>query len=731
MNEIAVLDKFLDYDQVEDLISRLRKNPKTGLILRGNCLGAEGAQILGNYLVEETCELKSLSLEWNQLGSTGCIVLANALEKNTSVTHLDLRNNSIKNDGAHAICKCLNVNSSLRSIDIRWNQINDGICFKECLTKRLPPLKLNISGNHLPESTNILMQNWIDGEDNDEDEDEDEDVDDDVQRDQDTENNINSSSNKQNKQGTSKNNNTHTGINMSRTNGMLDAVNSRLSKETILLRKQCNSVQDEMVNLSKQLELSAVRITELEQLLLKEQYKIKQNDEILKNTVTKITIQKEEKVRLINTFSNEREDIINENKKQLKICDEEISNICIERDRAVMDMKNIQLHNENTILQMDNLVNTNNQERNTLTNEINNLKEKLNIITLSENKLRSENIIFKTKEKDSIEQLERLENESLKARETADNDYKNAIIERENSENNTRNEYQQKLSDANDKIFKQNEEMTNLHKKVAELESASSTIIADMELKCTNSVAQAREDETKRTEITISDLKNKIDMFVNSRDELEKRCQEYLNEMTENQASQKTINTRLTTQLNSSEVEIERLRTLYTTLKNENNNLNNTNDNNESELKELRQKVKLLEEVHIDMRSKLTISIKSQQDLEDKTKIFQLKQEKYDSDRQIEFFNVKKSILSTIQREFDTLQTSLGVPSQSLSAMSSPVTSSKKLTKETNPKSKSSDFEIEDEAQKEEEEEQSEYSSSGSEEESEEVGSESDSGADV
>lgn len=94
----------------------------------------------------------------------------------------------------------------------------------------------------------------------------------------------------------------------------------------------------------------------------------------------------------------------------------------------------------------------------------------------------------------------------------------------------------------------------------------------------------------------------------------------------------------------------------------------------ENELKELQTKLNVLEGIHVDIKDKLSTSMTAQNILESKTRDYELKQDKYDNDRQIEFFSIKRSIERTLQREFCALQTSLGVPPQSLSHNASPVT---------------------------------------------------------
>ena len=115
-------DKFLRDEEIRRLCDKLRVQPKRKLILRGNFIGAGGAQAIA-ALVGAQDELRELSLEWNQVGTAGAMHFADALKTNRSLVNLDLKNNSIGSDAAAAIAEALAENPSLRHLDLRWNQV--------------------------------------------------------------------------------------------------------------------------------------------------------------------------------------------------------------------------------------------------------------------------------------------------------------------------------------------------------------------------------------------------------------------------------------------------------------------------------------------------------------------------------------------------------------------------------------------------------------------------------
>ena len=101
------------------------------------------------------------------------MTIAKSLEKNESLTHLDLRNNNISgtyspicfsihsltpsltDDGAIALANCLTNNSTLVTLDLRWNQISDNgaSAFIELISARKVKLSLQITGNNISTDT--------------------------------------------------------------------------------------------------------------------------------------------------------------------------------------------------------------------------------------------------------------------------------------------------------------------------------------------------------------------------------------------------------------------------------------------------------------------------------------------------------------------------------------------------------------------------------------------------
>ncbi|GLD91541.1 hypothetical protein PINS_up000074 [Pythium insidiosum] len=137
------------------------------LDLRGNRFETAGARVLADMLRTHHCVV-SLSLEWNNVGllDAGVEALAAALEVDSRLVELDLRNNNIGPDGAKALAAALCRNRTLRRLDLRWNEIgNPGVlAFVEALQSNRSLVALELTGNssslkHAEEVERLLTRN--------------------------------------------------------------------------------------------------------------------------------------------------------------------------------------------------------------------------------------------------------------------------------------------------------------------------------------------------------------------------------------------------------------------------------------------------------------------------------------------------------------------------------------------------------------------------------------------
>jgi small-conductance mechanosensitive channel len=84
------------------------------------------------------------------------------MESNTHLEQVDLRNNGIGDDGAMAFGQSLLCNDSLRVLDLRWNQIGDdgARSFEKVLLQRKTQLTILLAGNLVSHKVTDLVEKW-------------------------------------------------------------------------------------------------------------------------------------------------------------------------------------------------------------------------------------------------------------------------------------------------------------------------------------------------------------------------------------------------------------------------------------------------------------------------------------------------------------------------------------------------------------------------------------------
>ncbi|KAL9965559.1 hypothetical protein ACROYT_G029373 [Oculina patagonica] len=115
----------LDEHGATALAEALQRNTSlTVLDLSGNNIGDHGATALAEALQRNT-SLTVLYLLMNKIGDHGATGLAEALQRNTSLTVLDLSGNNIGDHGAAGLAEALQTNISLTELGLSDNNIGD------------------------------------------------------------------------------------------------------------------------------------------------------------------------------------------------------------------------------------------------------------------------------------------------------------------------------------------------------------------------------------------------------------------------------------------------------------------------------------------------------------------------------------------------------------------------------------------------------------------------------
>jgi hypothetical protein len=264
-SEINCVDKFIGDEKCRKLCTRILDRNAAGfnairrITLRGNCIHVNGAQAIADVF-KAGVELSAVSIEWNQLGSPGAIFIADSIANNTSLLHLDLKNNGIGDDGASALAAAITHNESLKVLDLRWNQINDrgALAFEPIFkNKQRKPITILLSGNLISSGVMAKIEEWS---------------------------KVPEEPKKEERPAPA----APRAVDYS-------ALTAEVNKEIQFLRSQCAALTQKSEDLERQLDTSAFRITELEHLLMREQFKNTQLDEALKQAKLRIAEQISEK----------------------------------------------------------------------------------------------------------------------------------------------------------------------------------------------------------------------------------------------------------------------------------------------------------------------------------------------------------------------------------------------------------------------------------------------------
>ena len=529
------------------------------IVLRGNCLGERGAAILADYL-SKTEDVEELSLEWNQIGSSGARLLSRALERNVSLTSLDLRNNNIRSDGAEELAKALEINKSLRNLDLRWNKLDDSgaLCFESSILTRVPKLALKISGNYLTGPAALSVENWLGG-----------------QYDE---------AGAESKSGTS-------GVmNFARTAESQSQHDQMMKAEAVQLRKDMVAMQEQVQHLHKQLEASALEVTSAEQKVLKEAFRADTAEEKLKSMDARMVQYTEEIESLTKAWEADRQEASAELRASLNLKDDELSKALDERDQANNTARREAQKAERLQHALDEQNRAMEVERKEVKAELETLQSALTDMSLSDSHKGGQIVSLEGRLELSEAKVRQFEKELSSIRQSSDTALKEELKLRGELEVRLKADYEAQLSALADKTQRQSKELELVYKKTQALQSELASTVAVAEAEKDKAVTKAREDEARRVESTLADQKQKIDMFLSGRSELQRRCDEYLNELNVSKETQEKANEQMSAQISASEKECERLRGTVSDARAELTASKKAEEKLEPELKNLRQR---------------------------------------------------------------------------------------------------------------------------------------------
>ena len=111
------------------------------------------ATAFANVLEHRHTALERLNLEGNDIGCGGIKALAHALKENVNLKMLELRRNHIHPDGAKALAQAIRINHNLRELDVSHNAlgVEGATKIAEALKYNRHLEKLNIGYNRINE----------------------------------------------------------------------------------------------------------------------------------------------------------------------------------------------------------------------------------------------------------------------------------------------------------------------------------------------------------------------------------------------------------------------------------------------------------------------------------------------------------------------------------------------------------------------------------------------------
>ncbi|XP_047690390.1 NACHT, LRR and PYD domains-containing protein 13 isoform X6 [Prionailurus viverrinus] len=120
LKELSLEKCNLSAASYQDLALYLTSTQRTSRLCLGfNPLRDEGVRLLCASLTHHECALERLVLWFCQLGIPSCKYLSDALLKNKSLTHLNLRKNNLRDEGVKFLCKALSrPDCSLQNLDL-------------------------------------------------------------------------------------------------------------------------------------------------------------------------------------------------------------------------------------------------------------------------------------------------------------------------------------------------------------------------------------------------------------------------------------------------------------------------------------------------------------------------------------------------------------------------------------------------------------------------------------
>jgi len=625
-DELVLIDKFVGDEVTGDLSILLKRDVNVQRItLRGNCIGTQGAMALAGMLAENTT-VTSLSLEWNQVGSGGAQALAAALAKNRTLTHLDLRNNGVGDEGAASLASALRLNQTMSSLDLRWNVVGDkgALTFEEIVSRSEPPITVQFGGN--------LMSAGIVGR---------------LEGLEERRNELKE---------------------MQEYNPMQEADAHAARAKSVILSKDVSDLQQHLElakaqreELQRQLNASALQVTELEQQVLREQFKARQCSDDLNAAKQRISELADEQRVLTASWESERQEITEEVKRIVREKEVEFRAVSTSRDGLQDRCRNAEEETKRITFQMEQLTDRAEAKKAELMNDIRELMAKNTEFSAQKAAIEHDNKYLKEVVERTSDQRNALEKELAQFRTDATRKLKEEVMRAESEQARMRTEHKAELAQLSELTTVQGKEIATLSGELADANAKMASLQVESSLDRDRAVTAARETEQLRSSSTIADLQTKLESFMQFRSELEARCQGYLKDLQDTRESSSRQIASVTEQQQFTASENERLRTTVKECEDRMIALSTERNSFESDL---RDKTAALDEIESNSRkwhrSSEEYAAKNQK-LEENVASLRKQVKEFQTMRSDEFHRMQNRVSEVVRKEFELLGVSLQV----------------------------------------------------------------------
>lgn len=139
---IRLCDNAID-EGIEYLVPVLHN--LTELDLSYNQVSAAGISVLADHLRSSSCKIQALKLKGNCMGDEGALLFAEAVENNSTLTHLDLSNNAIEAAGVAAVLKAA-ASGSIQRLCLDDSRPDLSTCVQDIAGSRVREISLRCAG---------------------------------------------------------------------------------------------------------------------------------------------------------------------------------------------------------------------------------------------------------------------------------------------------------------------------------------------------------------------------------------------------------------------------------------------------------------------------------------------------------------------------------------------------------------------------------------------------------